>query len=71
MESRIANAKLEATFFLADVEIVTANKLLNMNRPSSKPCFTESLNQPASTSRLWTGSEILLSPGNGFCCRYS
>ena len=32
VERRIANAKLEATFLLADVEIVTTYKLLNINR---------------------------------------
>lgn len=32
VERRIANAKLEATFLLADVEIVTTYKLLNIDR---------------------------------------
>lgn len=32
VERRIANAKLEATFLLADVEIVTTYKLANINR---------------------------------------
>lgn len=32
VESRIANAKLEATFLMADVEIVSSYKLYNINR---------------------------------------
>jgi hypothetical protein len=32
VERRIANAKLDPTFFMADVEIVTTYKLSNINR---------------------------------------
>jgi hypothetical protein len=32
VEKRVANAKVEATFLLADVEIVTTYKLMNINR---------------------------------------
>ena len=71
VKQRIANAKLDPTFLMADVEIVATYELYNINRNGSKTLSTASLIPRGSTSRSRIVSATRSSRANGSSCRFS
>ena len=70
---RIANAKLDPTFLLSDVEIVATYKLFNISRIKLENLIHRIFDpaRPGSISRSRTGSATRSSRVNGSLCRCS
>ena len=71
VERRIANARLDPTFLMADVEIVATYELYNINRTKLENLIHRVFAPPASTSKSRIASASRSSRANGSSCRFS
>ncbi len=69
VDARIANAAHDATYLLADVEVVASYKLAEINRTKLETCFTACSRGHSLISLLRIASGSRCGPGNGFWFR--
>jgi T5orf172 domain len=65
VERRIAKARLDPTFLMADVEVLATYELFNINRTKLENVIHRVFSRPASMSKLWTVLDCPSRLGNG------
>ena len=68
VQERIARAKHDPTFLMADVEEIATYKLYNINRGKLEHLIHRIFAPPDCRSRSGIASETLLCPANGSWC---